>query len=54
LTAEKLRIIRAIELLDRLDAPSAREVLQYLAKGPANSPITREARWSLARKEEKN
>jgi WD40 repeat protein len=54
LTAEKLRTIRGIELLDRLDSPAAREVLQYLAKGPANSPITREARWSLVRKEEKN
>ncbi|HLW68660.1 MAG TPA: WD40 repeat domain-containing protein [Gemmataceae bacterium] len=51
LTAEKLRVIRAIELLDRLDSPTTREVLQHLAQGPVNSPITREARWSLMRRE---
>ncbi|HEV3144086.1 MAG TPA: WD40 repeat domain-containing protein [Gemmataceae bacterium] len=51
LTSEKLRLMRAVELLDRLDSPQARDVLQHLAKGPAHSPITREARWSLVRKE---
>src|SRR5262249_48329665 len=54
LKGERLRTMRAIELLDRLNSPPAREVLQHLAQGPANSPITREARWSLSRSEQKD
>jgi len=52
LRGERLRTMRAIELLDRLDSVEAREVLKYLAAGPAPSPLTREARWSLQRREQ--
>src|SRR5262249_14129670 len=50
LNGEKLRTMRAIELLDRLDGPEAREALKHLSGGAAFSPIVREARWSLQRR----
>ena len=48
-TGEKLRMVRTIELLDRFNCPQANEILAHLAKGPADSVITREALWSLQR-----
>jgi hypothetical protein len=51
LRGEKLRRMRAIELLDRLNTAEARETLKFLADGPGYSPLTREARWSLSRRE---
>jgi WD40 repeat protein len=45
----RLRVSRAIGLLERLGTPEARRVLQQLARGPAESAVTEEARAATAR-----
>jgi RNA polymerase sigma factor (sigma-70 family) len=46
---ERRRAFRAIELAERIGTPEARELLQFLAKGAAESRLTGEARASLER-----
>jgi WD40 repeat protein len=46
---ESLRMIRAIEALERTATPEARQVLETLAKGPGEPRITEEAKASLER-----
>jgi len=47
--AERLRALRAIEVLEHVAVPDARELLRALAKGVPNALVTREARASLQR-----
>jgi hypothetical protein len=49
LTDEKLRLCRAIEVLERIGSPEAREVLQSLADGAPGAFATRTAKSALAR-----
>ena len=49
--AGELRARRAVEALEHMDAPEARELLQALAKGAADSPVTLDATAALARLE---
>ncbi|MBI1915948.1 MAG: hypothetical protein HYS12_14620 [Planctomycetes bacterium] len=45
----RLRIVRALEVLERLDTAEARELLRSLAKGAAHARQTEEAKGSLER-----
>jgi hypothetical protein len=46
---ERLRDLRAIEILERVETPEARQKLQDLAEGRPGAPVTREAKASLER-----
>jgi hypothetical protein len=46
---ETLRLIRAVEVLERIGSPPARSLLEALAGGDPDAVLTREARASLAR-----
>jgi WD40 repeat protein len=46
---EALRHIRAIEILERISTPQARELLEKLAQGAAEARLTQEAKASLER-----
>jgi WD40 repeat protein len=48
-TSEQLRILRAIEVLDRVGSTEARQVLERLAEGAAGSLTTRQAQATLDR-----
>jgi hypothetical protein len=48
-TPDSLRIIRAVEALELLGTPLARRVLADLARGEAETPLTREANATLKR-----
>jgi hypothetical protein len=45
-----LRDLRAVELLERLAAPAAEQLLRELAAGAAGARLTREARAALERR----
>jgi RNA polymerase sigma factor (sigma-70 family) len=47
--AEELRDLRAIEILEHLDTPKARGILEYLAKGEPDARVTEAAKASLER-----
>ncbi len=47
----RLREVRAVEVLERMDTPGSRGLLQALAKGAAEARLTREAKAALARQE---
>jgi WD40 repeat protein len=49
LTADQLRVVRGVEVLERIGTPNARKVLQTLASGAAGALPTREARTALDR-----
>jgi WD40 repeat protein len=49
LTAEQLRALRALEALEQIGTPAAREVLEGLARGAADDRQTREAKAALER-----
>jgi WD40 repeat protein len=46
---EAVRPTRALELLERVGTPEAKQVLEELAKGDPDAPLTREARATLQR-----
>jgi hypothetical protein len=46
---ERLRVARALEVLERVGTPGAREVLKGLADGARGAWLTREARAALER-----
>jgi WD40 repeat protein len=48
-SAEQMRLVRAVEVLEHIGSPGARDVLQTLARGAAPARLTREARASLRR-----
>ena len=45
----RLRQLRAVELLEGIATPAARDVLSELAKGAAEAPLSREAAAALER-----
>jgi hypothetical protein len=49
LSEESLQALRAIELLERIGTPEARQVLEHLAKGLEGARLTEEAQASLER-----
>jgi hypothetical protein len=44
-----LRVLRAVEVLERIGTPEAQEVLSSLAKGASGARLTAEAKASLGR-----
>jgi RNA polymerase sigma factor (sigma-70 family) len=48
-SAEQLRDLRAVEVLEHLGTPAARQVLTALSQGASGASLTREARASLQR-----
>jgi hypothetical protein len=48
-TVDQLRALRAIEVLERIDSPEARHLLEKLSRGAAEDRLTREANRSLER-----
>ena len=46
---DRLRQLRAVELLEEIATPAARDVLSELAKGAAEAPLSREAKAVLER-----
>jgi len=48
-SAEELRALRAVELLERIGTPPAQELLRSLAAGPPVARLTREAQAALNR-----
>jgi hypothetical protein len=49
ISAEELRMLRAVEVLERTGVPEAREVLRALAGGAPEAWVTREAKAALER-----
>src|SRR5262249_21985713 len=50
-SGDRLRTVRAVEVLDQIDTLPARQLLQTLARGAAGALLTREAQASLTRLE---
>jgi len=46
-TAEHLRVVRAVEVLERAGTPEARQALDALANGAPAALVTREAQAAL-------
>ena len=46
---EALRVLRAVEVLERLGTPEAEQVLQSLATGAPEARLTQEAKAALGR-----
>jgi sugar lactone lactonase YvrE len=49
LSPEGLRLVRTVQVLERIGTPEARELLQTLARGPAAARPTQEAKAALQR-----
>jgi hypothetical protein len=49
LTSEEMRVLRAVEVLERIGSSAAREVLKKLAAGPAEAWVTQDAAAALDR-----
>ncbi len=52
-TAEDLRVVRGVEILERMGTPEARRILEALAKGPSGARLTREAEAAITRFEKR-
>jgi WD40 repeat protein len=50
-SGDRLRDLRAVEILEQIHTPAARELLQTLARGASGALLTREAQASLTRLE---
>jgi WD40 repeat protein len=50
---ERLRLLRAVEVLERIGSPAAKAVLDKLGTGAAASAVTREAKEALTRLKER-
>ena len=48
-SAEEVRMLRALEILERLGTPEARQLLQMLASGAPGASLTQEAAEALKR-----
>jgi len=48
-TAEQIRVVRVIEVLDKIGTPEARQQLEHLATGAPGALTTRQAQASLDR-----
>jgi hypothetical protein len=46
---ELVRPTRALEVLERIGTPEAKELLETLAKGAAEAPLTQDAKATLKR-----
>ena len=53
-SGERLREVRALEVLEGLGTPEARKLLEELAKGAADAALTQEAKASLERLNRRN
>ena len=49
LSPQRLRLLRALEVLERAGTPAARQVLRSLGQGAEGDEVTRQAKASLAR-----
>jgi hypothetical protein len=47
--ADQIRESRALEVLELIGTPEAKQLLETLAKGPEDAPFTRECKAALAR-----
>jgi len=48
-TREQVRMSRALEVLELIGSPAAREVLRMLASGVPEAHTTQEANWTVQR-----
>jgi hypothetical protein len=53
LSRERLRVLRSLEVLERIGSSEARQVIQILAGGAPGAQLTREAKAALRRLGEK-
>jgi WD40 repeat protein len=53
LSTEELRGLRAVEVLEHVGTPNAREILGDLAKGPGNDRLTQESKAAIQRLEKR-
>lgn len=48
-SGDRLRLVRAVEILEQIGTPEARQLLESLSRGASGALLTREAQASLAR-----